>query len=88
MKEKDTNVCPRGLVPFYIIRYYIKWFKTSWTHSKLDYHNHNISTYTVCRISLPFYVEKRYLNVDKISLTYSMLFSETINLNCLWFFKT
>ena len=25
-------VCPRSLVPFYIVTYYIKWLKTSWTY--------------------------------------------------------
>ena len=30
------TVCPRSRDPFYIVIYYIKWFTTSWTHSKWD----------------------------------------------------
>ena len=26
-------VCPRSIEPFYIVTYYIKWVKTSWTNS-------------------------------------------------------
>ena len=26
------NVCPKSLDPFYIVTYYIKWVKTSWTY--------------------------------------------------------
>ena len=28
----DT-VCPRSLYPIYIVSYYMKWVKTSWTYS-------------------------------------------------------
>ena len=34
----DT-VCPRGSDPFYIIGYYIKWVKTSWTDGKVNVKN-------------------------------------------------
>ena len=30
-----STVCPRSLDPFYIVRYYIKCVKTSWTYSTL-----------------------------------------------------
>ena len=29
----QTSVCPRSLDPFHMVPYYIKWFKTSGTHS-------------------------------------------------------
>ena len=28
------TVCPRNLIPFYKVTYYINWVKTSWTYSK------------------------------------------------------
>ena len=31
---KVFTVCPRSLDPCYIVSYYIKWVKTSWTYSK------------------------------------------------------
>ena len=31
------TVCPRSNCPFYIVRYYIKWVTTSWTHSTSKY---------------------------------------------------
>ena len=31
---KATTVCPKGLDLFYIVTYYTKWVKTSWTYSR------------------------------------------------------
>ena len=32
-KAKIYTVCSKSLDPFYIVTYYIKWVKTSWTYS-------------------------------------------------------
>ena len=35
LRKGVTNVCPRSLDTFYIVSFYIKWVKTSWTYSIL-----------------------------------------------------
>ena len=30
--DQYVTVCPRSLDPLYIVTYYIKWVKTSWTY--------------------------------------------------------
>ena len=33
--RKRNPVCPRSLDPFFILTYYMKWAKTSWTFSRI-----------------------------------------------------
>ena len=35
IEHMQCNVCPRRLDPIYVVIYYIKWAKTSWTDSIL-----------------------------------------------------
>ena len=38
LKVHLMYVCPRRLTPFFIVSYYIKWVKTSWTDSTKKVH--------------------------------------------------
>ena len=42
--EAYITVCPRSLDPFYVVGYYIKWGKSSWTDSVI-LHNTEIEQY-------------------------------------------
>ena len=49
--QVSTTVCTRSLDPIYLVTYYIKWVKTSWT----DSNKKMLQRSTVCHKSLDYY---------------------------------
>ena len=61
-----NTVCPRSLVPFWIVRYYIKLVKTSWTYNSVNF---------------PIQFSLKYLNVRILQYSFSYEYGHVNNIS-------
>ena len=73
------TVCPRCVVPIFIVTNYTKWVETSWIYSSTQHYT-NI---TICPRILVFFIQWIYY-LDKTSWTYSCMVIYTLAQWSLW----